>query len=141
MPVSRAGQPAVGDRAEPLVCAWRIEARGLAPSYQKGRAVGTAGGSWLLFAFERRAGSLKAVTGLWTLAGRIPGAWCIAAMKKPLTITELVRVGHSARRSSFGRARMAAHSSRDPICIGGDDADPPTMLIDEGVSGEIIVDL
>jgi len=36
--------------------------RPLAPSYQKKRAVGIAGGSWL-FAFQRRAGSLGAGTG------------------------------------------------------------------------------
>ena len=33
-----------------------VKDRGLAPSYQKERAVGTAGGSWL-FALQRRAGS------------------------------------------------------------------------------------
>ena len=78
---------------------------------------------------------------MWMSAACMPAAWYIAAMKKPLTITELARMGRTARRSSFGRARMAAHSSRDPICIGADDADPPTILVDEGVSGEVIVDL
>ena len=78
---------------------------------------------------------------MWTPAGCVPGAWFIAAMKKPLTITEFARMGRMAHRSSFCRARMAAHSSRDPIRIGVDDADPPTILVDEGVSGEVIVDL
>lgn len=44
-------------------------------------------------------------------------------------------------RFSFGRDQVAAHSSGDPICIRADDADPPSILIDEGMRGEVVVDL
>ena len=43
--------------------------------------------------------------------------------------------------SSLGRDRIAMHSSRDPIGIRADDADTPSILVDERVRGEIVVNL
>ena len=75
---------------------------------------------------------------MWMPAGCMLGAWCIAGMKMP-TITELALVGGAARRSSFRRDRAVAHSLRNPICVGADDANPASVLIHEGMCREVVV--
>jgi hypothetical protein len=57
----------------------------------------------------------------------------------PRTVEEKARPEKAC--SSLGRDRIATHSSRDPICIRADDADTPSILVDERVRGVVVVNL
>ena len=42
---------------------------------------------------------------MWMSAACMPGAWYIAAMKKPITITEFARMGGKARADKLSPER------------------------------------